>query len=83
MLEAVETNADNDETRIGNQYCTSRTNSHDLTADICVDQSSFSYTAKFTVELADGSTRWFMLTTKSRTTGDVFEAMFNSLRLVK
>jgi hypothetical protein len=83
LFEAVETNADNNETRIGNQYCTSRTNSHDLIADICVDHSSFSYTAEFTVELADGSTRRFTLTTKSRSTGHVFEAMFNSVRLTE
>jgi hypothetical protein len=82
-LQAANAVRDSNETGIGNQRCTSRTNSYGLTADICVDQASFIYTAKFTLLLADGSTRWFMLTTKNRTTGDVFEGMFNSLRLVK
>jgi hypothetical protein len=83
LLEAVEASGDNNETRIGNQYCTSRTNNSGLSADICVDQSSFSYTAKFTLQLTDGSTGWLTLTTKTRTTGDVFEGMFSSVRLVK
>lgn len=83
LLKVAKTDSENNETRIGNQYCTSRTNQYDLTADICVDNSSFIYTAKFTLQLADGSTRWLMLTTKTRATGNVFEAMFNSVRLVK
>lgn len=74
---------DSNETRIGNEYCTSRTNSYGLTADICVDNASFIYTAKFALKLADGSARWLTLTTETRRTGDVFEAMFNSVRLMK
>jgi hypothetical protein len=82
-LQAVNAIRDSNETRIGNQRCTSRTNAYGLTADVCVDSASFIYTAKFTLQAADGSTRWLTLSTKSRTTGDVFEGMFNSLRLVK
>lgn len=83
LLKVVKTDSENNETRIGNQYCTSRTNQYDLTADICVDHASFIYTAKFTLQLADGSTRWLTLTTRNRTMGQVFEGMFNSVRLLK
>ncbi len=69
-----------DEFKIGNQYCTSRTNQHGQTADICVDNASFIYTAKFTIHNADGSTQILILMTKTRTVGDVFEGMFNSLQ---
>jgi hypothetical protein len=71
----------NDEFRIANQYCTSRTNQHNLTAEICADRISFLYTAKFNLQKADGSTEWLTLSTKNRATGEVFEAMFNSLQL--
>jgi hypothetical protein len=83
LLRVVQTNRENNETRIGNRACRSQTNSYGLTADICVDHASFSYTAEFTLQLTDGSTGWLMLTTKTRTTGDIFEGMFNSVRLVK
>lgn len=82
-LEVVQTNSENNENGIGNQRCTSRTNNNNLTADICVDNASFIYTARFTLQLADGSTRWLTLATKTRTTGDVFEEVFNSVRLVE
>jgi hypothetical protein len=83
LLNVVETDSENDETRIGNQRCTSRTNLYGLTADICVGNSSFTYTATITLQLADGSTQGLSLSTKTRTTGDVFEEMFNSVRLLK
>lgn len=83
LLKMVKSNRENNETRIGNQYCRSQTNSYGLTADICVDHASFNYTAEFTLPLTDGSTAWLTLTTKTRTTGDVFEGLFNSVRLVK
>jgi hypothetical protein len=70
----------NNEFKIGNQHCTARTNEHGQTADICVDNASFTYTANFTLPKGDGSTQTVMLMTKTRTVGDVFEAMFNSLR---
>lgn len=76
-------NPNNNEFKIGNQYCTSRTNEHGQTADICVDNASFTYTAKFTLQKADGSTQWVTLMTKTRTAGDVFEGMFNSLQPAK
>ena len=82
-LQAANAVHDNNETRVGNQRCTSRTNPYGLTADICVGNSSFLYTATFAFQLGDGSTRWLTLLTRTRTTGDVFEGMFNSLRLVK
>lgn len=81
LLNVVNANFDREETRLGNMRCTSRTNAHQLTAEVCVDSASFVYTAKFTLQAADGSTKWLSLTTKTRTTGDVFEAMFNSVRL--
>ena len=68
------------EFKIGNQYCTSRTNEHNQTADICVDNASFTYTANFTLAKTDGSIQKVMLMTKTRSVGDVFEAMFNSLQ---
>ena len=73
-------NANNKEVKTGNQYCTSRTNEHGLTADICVNNAAFIYTAKFTLQKADGSTHWVTLLTKTRSVGEVFEAMFNSLQ---
>ena len=82
-LQVSNTLRDSNETKIGNQRCTSRTNLYGLTADICVGNSSFIYTATFTLQLGDGSTQLLTLTTKTRTTGDVFEEMFNSLYLLK
>ncbi|HSB01089.1 MAG TPA: hypothetical protein VLE49_10595 [Anaerolineales bacterium] len=73
-------NPNNNEFKIGNQYCTSRTNEHGQTANICVDNASFTYTANFTLQKAGGATQVVTLTTKTRTAGDVFEAMFNSLQ---
>ena len=72
-----------DETRIGNQYCRSRTNSHQLTADVCIDTISFMYSAKFTIQSMDGITKELTLTTATRSTLGVFEALFNSIRLVQ
>jgi len=80
QLKEDTTNTNSKEFKVGNQYCTSRTNEHGQTADICVDNASFIYTAKFTLQKADGSTQWVTLMTKTRTVGDVFEAMFNSLQ---
>jgi hypothetical protein len=82
-LQAANAVHDNNETRMGNQCCTSRTNPYGLTANICVGNSSFLYTATFTLQLGDGSTRWLTLLTRTRTAGDVLEGMFNSVRLVK
>ena len=73
-------NIDNKEFKIGNQYCTSRTNEHGQIADICVDQAAFTYTAKFSLQEANGSTHWVTLLTQTRSAGEVFEKMFNSLR---
>jgi hypothetical protein len=74
---------DNNETRMGNQRCTSRTNPYGLTADICVGNSSFIYIATFILQVGDGAARGVTLMTRTRTVGDVFEGMFNSVRLVK
>jgi hypothetical protein len=82
-LQGANTARDNNETRIGNQRCTSRTNPYGLTADLCVENVSFLYRATFSLQAEDGSTRALTLLTKTRTVGDVFEGMFNSLRLVK
>jgi hypothetical protein len=79
-MKADTANTNNKEFKIGNQYCTSRTNEHGQIADICVDNAAFIYTAKFTLQKADGSREWVTLMTKTRTVGDVFEAMFNSLQ---
>lgn len=76
-------NPDNNEFKIGNQYCTSRTNQHGQTADVCVDNASFTYTANFALQKADGSTQRVTLATKTRTAGDVFETMFNTLQPAK
>jgi len=74
-------NVNNDEFKVGNQYCTSRTNQHHLTADICVDHASFTYIAQFALQQEDGSTQRLTLMTTTRATGEVFEAMFNSVQL--
>jgi hypothetical protein len=79
-LKADTANTNNKEFKIGNQYCTSRTNEHGQVADICVDNAAFIYTAKFSLQKADGSTQWVTLMTKTRTVGKVFETMFNSLQ---
>ncbi len=73
----------NKEFKIGNQYCTSRTNQHGQTATICADNASLTYMANFTIQKADSSTQQVTLVTKTRTVGDVFEAMFNSLQPTK
>jgi len=76
------TNANNSgkEIRIGNRRCTSRTNAYDLTTDICVESASFNYSAQFTLKAPDGTAQWLTLTTTTRDTGKVFEAMINSVR---
>jgi hypothetical protein len=81
QMKADLSSAKNNELKIGNQYCTSRTNAHQLTAEICADTISLNYMAKFSLPKADGSTRWLTLSTKTRATGEVFEAMFNSVQL--
>ena len=70
----------NNEFKIGNQVCTSRTNDHNLTADVCVDHASFIYTAKFSLSKTDGSTQWITLLTQNQSVGEVLDAMFNSAR---
>jgi hypothetical protein len=80
QMTADSANTNNKEFKIGNQYCTSRTNERGQIADICVDNAAFIYTAKFSLQKADGSTHWVTLITKTRTVGDIFEAMFNSLQ---
>jgi hypothetical protein len=80
QMKADTASVNNNEIRIGNQRCTSRTNQYNLTADVCVTTISFLYTAKFTLPQADGSTRWVTLLTETRSVGEVFETMFNSVR---
>jgi hypothetical protein len=70
-------------TMIGNQRCFSRTNAQDLTAEICVETISFSYSAKFSLANADGSTKWLIMKTITRTVIPIFEAMVNSVRSIK
>jgi hypothetical protein len=81
LLKMVKTNSGNNETMLGNQRCTSRTNAYNLTADICVDTASFSYSAKFNLP-GDGTKQWLTLITTTRATGTIFETMFDSLRPV-
>jgi hypothetical protein len=81
QMKADTSSMNKDEFKIGNRYCASRTNEHDLTAEVCADTISFIYTAKFTLQKADGSTQWLTLSTKTRATGEIFEAMFNSVQL--
>ncbi len=76
-------NSNNNEIKIGNQYCTPRTNQHGQTAEICADTTSLTYTANFNLQKADGSTQQVALVTQTRTVGDIFEAMFNSLQPAK
>jgi hypothetical protein len=76
-------NPRSNEFKIGNQYCTSRTNQYGQTAEVCADNASLTYTANFTIQKADGSTQPVLLMTQTRTVGDAFEVMFNSLQPVK
>ncbi len=81
-------NPKSNEFKIGNQYCTSRTNPQGQTAEVCADNASLTYTATFTLQKADGATQGIatqqvILLTKTRTVGNVFEAMFNSLQPTK
>jgi len=80
QLKTDTANTTNKEFKVGNQYCTSRTNEHGQTADVCVDNAAFIYTAKFSLQKADGSTQWVTLMTKTRSAGEVFEMMINSLQ---
>jgi hypothetical protein len=75
----TEANNNSDEIMVGNRRCTSRTNDYDLMADVCVETISFSYSAKFTLTYADGSTKWLMMKTITRATTGVFDTMFNSV----
>jgi hypothetical protein len=79
-LQAASPGGANNELRIGNQYCTTRTNSHQQTARVCADNASFTYSATFTLQAAGGSTHGVMLITKTRSAGKIFEAMIDSLR---
>lgn len=79
-LQAANPGSANNEFRIGNQYCTTRINSHQQTARVCADNASFTYSATFTLQAADGSMKGVMLITKTRSAGTVFEAMIDSLR---
>ena len=74
LLKAVAASSAGNEMRTGNLRCTSRTNANNLTAEICVDSASFSYSAKFS-ELP------VALITTTRAAGTVFESMFNSLQM--
>jgi len=80
-LKAGPASPKSNELKTGNQRCTSRTNGHDLSAEVCVSTASFFYTANFNIQKADGSAQPVILLTQTRTVADVFEAMFNSVRL--
>ncbi len=80
QLKADTANTRNNELKVGNRRCTSRTNQHDLTAEVCVETISFLYTANFNLPKADGSTQRVTLLTQARTVGEIFDAMFNSVR---
>lgn len=80
QLKPDTTNRSNKGFKTGNQYCTSRANEHGQTAEVCVDRASFTYSARFAIQKADSSIQQVTLTTKTRTAGEVFEAMFNSLQ---
>jgi hypothetical protein len=64
-----------------NTRCSSQTNSHDVTARVCLDTIAFSYTADFVVKWPG---REAMLTLSMGRRGDfgVFNAMIASLRTV-
>ena len=83
QMKADTSSINNDELKIGNHYCTSRTNEQNLTAEVCANTTSFLYTAKFTLQKANDSTEWLTLSTKARAAGEVFERMFNSVRLAR
>jgi hypothetical protein len=82
QLKAGAASLNNNELKTGNRRCTSRTNQHDLSAEVCVSTASFFYTATFDLQKAGGSTQRVILMTQTRTVADAFEAIFNSVRLV-
>ena len=69
------------EIKTGNQRCVSRINPHDLSAEVCVSTASFFYTANFNLPNAEGTMQRVILLTQTRIVAEVFEAMFNSVRL--
>ena len=79
-LKVANVNGNGNEIRIGNQRCTSQTNAYGLVADICVESGPFNYSAKFTLKSLSGSEQWITLTTTTRNTGEIFHAMYNSVR---
>ena len=79
-LQAANPSGQNNEFRIGNQYCTTRTNKYNQTAEVCADNSSFTYSATFTLSSTGSSPRGLMLITKDRSSGKIYEAMIDSLR---
>ena len=74
------TTTNSNEIRIVNQRCLSQTNAYNMTVDTCVENSPFSYTAKFSIKSLNGSAQWLNLMTTARDTATVFHAMFNSVR---
>jgi hypothetical protein len=83
LLKAGGAGVDNNEFKIGNRRCTARTNTNNLTANVCIDTAPYSYSATFTLKSVDGSVQRLTLTTTILQTASVFEGMFNSIRPAK
>jgi hypothetical protein len=64
---------------IPNTRCSSRTNEHGLTVQICLDTLSFTHIANFVIS-SSGTTRFLSLTMGRRGDAAVFNAMVDSLR---
>ncbi len=62
------------------QDCATLINSHGLSVDACVDTSTFTYSAKFSVESKDGSSSQLMLSTTGQAALEVYNQMLDSLR---
>ena len=82
-LKPTQANPGNSDLKVGNRYCSSRTNQNHLTAEICADNASFIYTATFSLEPANSPEQFITLSTQARAAGDVFEQMFDTIRLIK
>jgi hypothetical protein len=82
LLQIVTVNGNNDQVTDGNQDCTTLINSYGLTADVCSDITTSTYSAKFKLESTDGSTRWLTLSTINHEALDTYKVMLSSARRI-
>lgn len=79
VFSRTDANMNNDEIIVANRHCSIRTNPYNLTAEVCIETTSFSLSARFTLTDTNGSTEVLMMKTITRSTIEVFDAMFASV----